>query len=225
MTQYTYDTMVDSANTFIKDVQIELIQRTHNKIPVHTHVETGTVYGQVEALCDRLKPYAVILGASGPTFEKFVSGSPVGSLLHLPFPVLVVPEHVPFHRFQQIVLACDINDLESGLPHSLPLLKELQKRFDAHIDIVTVESGKTWTGEQFYVQAEAWKTRLKDLQPEMHLVHHARVEEGLLDFLADHPADLVIVFPKKHSFLEFHTSQSRKFAKHSNVPVLSLHES
>jgi hypothetical protein len=32
-----------------------------------------------------------------------------------------------------------------------------------------------------------------------------------------------MVFPKKHSFFDFHTSQSRKLAQRSPVPVLSLH--
>ncbi|TDW96689.1 universal stress protein [Dinghuibacter silviterrae] len=216
MTQYAYDMMVDSANTFIKAIQIDLIRRTHNKIPIHTHVETGTVYGQVETLCNRLCPYAVILGASGPSFEKAIGGSPVGSLLHLPFPVLVVPEQVPFHRFQDIVLACDTGDLTSGLPHSLPLLKEWQKRFDAHIHIVTIENGGTAPVEL--------NKALQALHPELHLVHHTRVEEGLFEYLGNHPADLVIVFPKKHRFIEFHSSQSRKLARHSPVPILSLHE-
>jgi nucleotide-binding universal stress UspA family protein len=54
-------------------------------------------------------------------------------------------------------------------------------------------------------------------------VETSRVEEGVLEYLGKHEADLIMVFPKKHSFFDFHTSQSRKLAQHSPVPVLSLH--
>jgi nucleotide-binding universal stress UspA family protein len=54
-------------------------------------------------------------------------------------------------------------------------------------------------------------------------VETSRVEEGVLEYLGHHEADLIMVFPKKHGFFEFHTSQSRKLARHSPVPVLSLH--
>jgi hypothetical protein len=32
-----------------------------------------------------------------------------------------------------------------------------------------------------------------------------------------------MVFPKKHGFFEFHTSQAKKIALHSPVPVMSIH--
>lgn len=224
MTESMYQEMIDSANTYIKALRDELAERTSHAVPVHTTVVLGTVSGQVEALCDQLNPYAVVLGAAGPTITKTLTGSPVAPLLHLPYPVLVIPEDAAFHQFQRIALACDVNDLESGLPHSMPLLKELRHQFHAHIDIVTIENWKTWTEGEYELRAQTWKSRLKALEPELHQVHSTRVEEGIADYLADHPADLVIVFPKKHNALEFHTSQSRKFAKHGHIPVLSLHE-
>jgi len=225
MTQELYNTMVDSAKDLLKKMQADLVQRTHNKITVHTLVEVGTIFGQIKEHCDRLQPIAVILGATGPTWEKFLIGSPVGSLLRLPYPVLVVPENTSFQKFRHIALACDGNDLDSGLLHSIGLLKEFRQRFRAQIDIITVGDWKTWKGESFHLLSQAWKARLKDLDPEIHQIQESRVEEGLLGYLAEHPADLVVVFPKKHRIAEFHTSQSRKFAKHSDIPVLSLHES
>jgi hypothetical protein len=45
----------------------------------------------------------------------------------------------------------------------------------------------------------------------------------VLDYVEDHQADLVLVFPKKHGLLEFHISQARKIALESLVPVMSVH--
>jgi nucleotide-binding universal stress UspA family protein len=224
MTGPMYQEMLEAAETYMQQLQQELTRRTAGAVPVHTSVVIGSVIGQVEVLCDRLHPYAVVLGVTGPTLTKTITGSPVSALLHLAYPVLVLPENAVFHQFQRIALACDVHDLESGLPHSLPLLKTLRQQFHARIDIITIEDWKTWTGEEYFLRSQVWKRRLGELEPEIHQVHTSQVAEGIADYLVEHPADLVIVFPKKHNILELHTSQSRKFARHSSVPVLSLHE-
>jgi len=202
----------------------DLKKYTSDKVSIFTSVAVGNVFSQVEELCQNIHPYAIILGSSGPTFEKFIAGSQIGALLHLPYPVLIVPERETFNSFSRIVLACDSADLASGLPHSLPLIEELRKRFDAQIDVVTVGDNRNTTNEESYLQSISWQDRFKQLQPHLHTIQGKNIEEGLFHFLADNPADLVVVFPKNHNFLEFHTRQSKKIAKHSAIPVMSIHE-
>jgi nucleotide-binding universal stress UspA family protein len=225
MTEYLYQEMLDSANQSLEALRIELGKRTNGKVNISTVLEAGSLPVKIRRLCQQLQPYAVILGASGPSLEKFLSGSPIASLLHtLNYPVFVVPEGVSFTRLRRILLACDTRDLSSGLPRTLPLLKELRDRFGSRFDIVTVETGKEQSQEQVVFQGEGWKEALKELYPEMHVIHSARIQDGVLEYLKENEADLVMVFPKKHGMFEFHVSQSRKLAKSSPIPVLSLHE-
>jgi nucleotide-binding universal stress UspA family protein len=232
MTEYLYQEMVDSANRSLEEFRVELRKRADGKVNIHTVLEAGSLPVKIRQLCEKLQPYAVILGASGPSLEKFLSGSPISSLLHtLHYPVLVVPEGVSFTRLRRVLLACDEGDLGSGLPQSLPLLRELRDRFGSRFDIVTVETSKAAKtpahkedGKQDAARCEAWKESLKELYPEMHVIQSEKIQDGILDYLKDHDADLVMVFPKRHGLFDFHVSQSRKLAKHSPIPVLSLHE-
>ena len=224
MSEDVYGVMLDSANLYLKEMQADLQKYSGNKVPIHISVGVGDVFAQVEQLCQTVHPYAIVLGSSGPTFEKFIAGSRIGALLRLPYPVLVVPERETFHSFRNIVLACDIADLESGLPHSLPLLKELHQSFNASVDVVTVNGNTSTTNEEACQKSKDWQDHLKPLEPRLHMIHGKNIEEGLFHYLEDNAADLVIVFPKKHNFLEFHTRQSKKIAKHSSIPVMSLHE-
>lgn len=224
MTDYIYSEMVDAANTSLQTVQAELHRRTSGRITIHTHLESGNLSSKVKDLCQELGAYAVVLGASGPTLEKFLSGSPVASLLQLPYPVLVVPDTVAFRRFNRVALACDLHDLKTGIPHSLPLLRDLRGYFGTRFDVITVETSAVQNSPHPLCVSEHWRASLRDLYPELHFVTRKRVEEGLIDYLQGQPADLVVVFPKKHDFFEFHASQSRKFAKHSPIPVMSVHE-
>lgn len=224
MTQYLYEDMVESADIALKQLQFELIKRTNNRIKVDISLEAGDVASKVKDLCRELKPYAIVFGSAGPTLEKFLAGSPVGSLLHnLGYPVLVVPETYTFHPFRRILLACELEDIGSGIPNSLPLLRDLRDYFGSRFDIVTVGTQKVLTEELHVLDSVGWKTKLKELYPEIHYVQESKVEDGILDYLAHNDADLILVFPKKHGFLEFHISRSRKVARYSPVPVLSLH--
>jgi nucleotide-binding universal stress UspA family protein len=42
----------------------------------------------------------------------------------------------------------------------------------------------------------------------------------------NHPIDMLIMLPKKHSFFAslFHKSQSKEMAYHSHIPLLALHQ-
>jgi len=224
MTQYLYEEMVESADIALKQLQFELIKRTNHRVKIQIHLDAGGVGAKIKELCRELQPYAIVLGATAPTFEKFLVGSPISSLLHnMDYPVLVVPETYSFHPFRRILLACDLEDIGSGIPYSLPLLKGLREQFGSRFDIVTVGTQNVLTEELHVLDSVGWKTKLKELYPEIHYVQGSKVEDGILDYLAHNDADLILVFPKKHGLLEFHVKQSRKVARHSPVPVLSLH--
>jgi len=179
MTEALYEEMVESSNNSLKELRFELQKHTNNTIRVEIKIEVGSVTGKMKELCQEIQPYAIVLGASGPTFEKFLTGSPVASLLHsLNYPVLVVPEGVSFHQFRRVLLACDLDDIGSGTPMSLPLLKDLQKYFGSKFDIVTVETGAVLSEEQKTFKNEGWKDQLKELFPEIHYVRNSKVEDG-----------------------------------------------
>jgi hypothetical protein len=148
----------------------------------------------------------------------------VTSLLqHLEYPVLVVPEAATFQQFRRILMAFDLEDIGSGLTTCLPLLKELRGHFGSRVDIITVETGKVLSDEATCFESGGWKEQLRDIYPEIHYIRKSKVEDGILEYLGQHQADLVMVFPKKHGFFDFHISQSRRLAQSSPVPVMSLH--
>jgi nucleotide-binding universal stress UspA family protein len=224
MTGDLYQEMIDAANLDLQTLQSELTGRTQQKIKIDYSVESGDISAEVQARCLQLKPYAIVLGATGSTLEKFLVTSPVSSLLrNLDYPILVVPEAAAFHNFRSILLACDLDDIGSGMPNSLPLLKDLRVYFGSRFDIVTVETKRVPGDEVSPFESGGWKDEFKDLHPAIHYIRKPKVEAGILEYLAGNEADLVIVFPKKHGLLDFHISQSRKLAEHSPVPVLSLH--
>ena len=224
MTESVYRDMIEGANLSLKKIQADLTKRTLQRIRIDILVDAGSVTGKVHDLCRQVNAYAIVLGVSGPKLEKFLAGSPVTSLLqHLEYPVLVVPEAATFQQFRRILMAFDLEDIGSGLTTCLPLLKELRGHFGSRVDIITVETRKVLSDEATCFESGGWKEQLRDIYPEIHYIRKSKVEDGILEYLGQHQADLVMVFPKKHGFFDFHISQSRRLAQSSPVPVMSLH--
>ncbi len=215
---------VYSANNSLQQLQAELDQRTGHQVNIVTTLATGSIEAKIKEICQEIKPHVIVLGATGPTLEKFWAGSPVAFLLHdLKDPVLVVPEDATFQPFRRILLACDLEDIGSAIPDLLPLLKNLSASFGCRIDLITVETRKMLTEEQYVFEPGCWKDQLKDLDPHIHYLRKSTVEEGIHEYLSFNDADLIMVFPKNHGLFDFHLSQSRKMAQHNSIPVLSLH--
>lgn len=223
MNEYLYRQMSEAADSGLKGMKIAILEEEPSLVSVTTHLHTGSVAEKVEEWYGALNAELIVMGATAPTIGKFLAGSPVGSLLHLRHPILVVPEHAKYETFRRIVVACDESDVQHGIPHSLPLLRELRELTGATIDIVTVDTGKAPSNEaSCYCGSDP--DSLGVLSPKRHYIRRQSVEDGLQDYLHDGAFNLTVVFPKKHSLLEFHPSRSRRLARHAQTPVLSLPE-
>jgi hypothetical protein len=166
----------------------------------------------------------VVMGGPGGVYERLLGGG--GSLYavrHLPYPVLVVPQGVTFHAIRKIAMACELTELQEGMPVSRAFLRELQELFAAHFDILNVKTGKK-DGDKELFELYHWKESLQDVTPALHFVKAATVEEGVTRYLKEQGVDWLMVFPRRHGLLEFHRSQSKRIVMHCPVPVLSICE-
>ena len=189
----------------------ELRQRTNNKVNVTTEMTNGGVEQNLEDYCRRQQPFVVVMGVSRHFF-------------HLPWPLLVIPENASFSSIKNIVLACDLDDISNGIPGSIAFLNELTSLFNASLDIVNVATGAEQRDGETVFQFDSWQDRLKEIYPRLHFVYNNDISSSIDKYLSEHKADWLMVFPKKHRLLEFHTSNAKRLLRNCAVPVISLHE-
>ena len=223
MNEYLFNEMADSAETGLINLLDDIRKRTGGWIRVQTYLKVGHIAAKVEELFDAINACLIVMGVTGPTMEKLLAGSPVGPLLHLRLPLLVVPEQSAFRPYRMISLACDESDIDQGVPHSLPLLLELRDCFGAAVEVVTVETAESLTDEACgYFTASA--SPLATLNPIRRRLRRHSIDSGLANYLEARAADLAVVFPKRYSLFDFHLSHSRRLARHADIPVLCLPE-
>ena len=220
-----YEALRDSTATQLKELAAELKKRAAGRVSVEIDMELGGVDHKVRKYCESIQPFLVVMGAAGSPPDRFLTGSPTLQVLRrLPYPTLVIPAGAQFARPGRIVLAYDEEDIRSGMPGATGFLRELMELFDATFEAINVTApAEEGQGEVAFVY-EAWALRMRGNYPELHFVHTEKVHKGINEYLKEHPADWLIVFPKKHAFYEFHSSKAKKIVLHSQIPVMSIHE-
>lgn len=220
-----YDSMRDSGYELLTDLQAELTKRTAGKIGITTDLEIGGTEPKIESYCKQIKPFLVVMGATGDTLANVINGSTtVRAIRHLPYPVLVIPVNAKFEAIKEIVVACDKEDIDSGMPDNMAFLRELSELLKARLVVVHVLTDSEESSAEATEEYNVWKKEVAAFNPEMHFVRRPKVEDGINEYLASHEADWLMVFPKSHSLFEFHKSRTKQIVQTCTVPVMSLHE-
>jgi nucleotide-binding universal stress UspA family protein len=224
MPESVFEDLQGNGRQLLDNLSAELSTRTRGKVHIQTDIEIGTVEGEIEKFCTKNDPLMVVMGATGDGLENALTGSSsVRAVRHLPYPVLVVPEHAHLQAIRYIVVACDEEDIRAGLPVATPVLQLMSGMPDLRIEVVHVITGDE-SATEFTLAYNHWKNGLWGLQPALRLLRATNVQQGLNEFLTGCGADLLVVFPKKHALLEFHKSQAKRLVMHCGMPVISVHE-
>ena len=225
MPEYALKEMRETNLSLLKDLAADLLKRTDGKIKVSIDMEIGAIDKKIESFCVYKKTFMVVMGASSHSLQNTLNGSTtIRALRHLPYPLLVIPENAVFQPVKSIVVACDREDIDVGIPTFLSTLREMTQLLGARLELLHVlTTGKEMAAETAG-EYNSWKETAKTMAPELHFIRQSKVEDGILDYLQNHEADWLMVFPKKHFVLEFHNSHSRQIVLTCSLPVMSIQE-
>jgi hypothetical protein len=140
-------------------------------------------------------------------------------------PVLVVPPGFAYKGVKNVAIACDFKNVEQVIP-LVPVQKVLDL-FRPALHIVNINSDIYISLDE---EAQAQKKRLEEMfatyQPEFHFITTYGFHYSLRRFIADNKIDMVLTFPRKHSFFSYLVKGTctRKLVYEAEVPVLAAHE-
>jgi nucleotide-binding universal stress UspA family protein len=140
-------------------------------------------------------------------------------------PVLVIPEGIKFSQIKNVALACDFKDVEKSIP--LIPVKNILGLFNANLHVVNINSEiYVSLNEEDLQQREALKQMFSEFNPEFYFITTFDFHDTLRQFIADQKIDLVLTFPRKHSFINnlIKGNNTKKLVYESSIPVLAAHE-
>jgi nucleotide-binding universal stress UspA family protein len=205
----------------------EVEKITSGSIKVYTEARLGNIADEIENLCEKVKPFAVIMGSKGSTgIEKVLFGSnTLTAIRHLTWPVICIPPGKSFGKgIKKIGFACDFKNIVKTTPADS--IKSFVKEFNAELHVLNVDYHNKQFRPDTPEQSALLHTMLEEVNPVYDFIEHQDIEDGLNEFSEKNNIDILITIPKKHKLLAglFKPSSTKQLVVQSHIPVLCIHE-
>lgn len=208
----------------IKELKAEVQLRTKGKINIETEVGMGSFFNELKQVCERIRPYTVVMGSQGKTAaEHILFGShATHAIRDLDWPVITVPPNALFSSIKKIGLASDLTKVVETTP--IDEIKMLVNDFNAELHILNTGKKEVFSGDVVF-ESGLMQEMTMALKPKFHFIASDNTDEGIIDFVDKNKIDLLIVLPKRHKFLGklIHKSHSKQLVLHSHAPVMAIH--
>lgn len=211
----------------IAHLKAEVEHLTSGSLKVYTETRLGNVADELENLCNKINPFAVVMGTKGASgVERILFGSnTLTAIRHLTWPVICVPPGKNYgNGIKKIGFACDFKDVVKTTPTHY--IVDFVKEFKAELDVLNVDYHNKHFKPETPEQSVLLHTLLEEANPVYHFIEHADIEDGINEFAEKNNLDLIITIPKKHRLLEgvFKPSSTKQLVYQSHVPVMCVHE-
>lgn len=217
--------MMQQAEKDTNEVKKELTLKTNGKLNIQTEVRMGIFFPELKTVCERIKPYAVVMGSQGTTATEHLlfGSSAVYAMKHLMWPLITVPPEATFNLLKKIGLACDFDNVVDSTP--LDEIKMLVNDFNAELHVLNTGKKEVFNPEIVF-ESGVLEEMLVPIKPNYHFITNQNTDEGIMNFVEKNHIDLLVVLPKRHDLLNklIHKSHTKQLVLHSHVPVMALHQ-
>jgi len=137
--------------------------------------------------------------------------------------VLAIPEKVPYKPIKHIAFATDFTEADFA---TMEFLTHMAGKMEAKLSVIHVKTeGGSLEENQMFDWFEE-KTREQNPYPNMDfaLLEHENVQQALNDFFHQNEVGMIALVNRKRQLFErlFHRSLTKKFAYHSDIPLLAF---
>ena len=223
LSNQTNKELQDVLEDFMQE-NVEILQKKFT-IQISSIVKEGPASVVLEEFIEDTETDLTVMGMKGKGKSNSIFGSTTLSLLRKSkVPVLVIPKKAEYRSIETITLASDF-DHETELSN-YNLLKTIAAKSQARLQILNVRkknldlspteiAGKLNTGMAF-----------NEINHQFYTVEDDEVDEGIEDFLDEHPSDLLAMVSRKHNFFKrvFGKIHTRKMVYETEIPLLVLQD-
>lgn len=190
------------------------LKSKHPQLDIKVESRFGNAEDDIIDVAEEIKPLVIIMGshhASG--LERFIFGSTTYSIIRdTKYPVIAVP--VDFTSFETgtVVLAADFES-EHTIPHKR--IADFISAVKATLHVVHVQTGK---------EEQRSLVEFEHLSPVYFTIQNEDVKEGLLRYVEDVKADMLMILPHEHNFMErtFFKLHAEPIINDAKIPVICI---
>ena len=204
--------------------EIELLLENY-RVRVDGYVRSGTAAAIIEEVANEINADLLIMGMKGAEAVDGIFGSAVTSAIrNIQKPLLIIPANAKYRPVKRICFAADFGKWPNE--ENYKTLVSFVQQFNAGLRIFHVENdtGRLGSNE---VSGKIRADLLFDkLDHHFHTVVNNDIEQGIYDFIEQHPADMLVMVAHHHNLFEriFGTIHTKSAAYGTLIPLLVLHD-
>jgi nucleotide-binding universal stress UspA family protein len=206
------------------DFKKMLAPETGESVEIVCQSEFGFLTERIEAVCTETESDLVIMGITGGgKLEEVLIGSNTTHILkHTHVPMIIVPSGAQWKPVEKLGWACDYKEIMKTTPAET--IKKIVNELRAKLIVVHNDPDpKGFDPDKF--KNNVMVTELfHQVHPEFVQVSDDHFAEAMNAFVDNYNVDMLLVVPKKQSWLDslFHPSHTKQLAFHSHVPLICI---
>ena len=220
----------DAGRKAIMELALESVRTEISPI---TSARISLVAEESHRFLDTLEKYVdnnniqlIVMGITGATRlgQIFMGSNTLNLIKRGTVPVIIVPPHAHSESAKNVMLLTDFKDIDNTIP--VQTVKSVLDMFKPRLHIVNVDHEHyVQVTEEYKAERTKLESLLKDYSPEFYFIRLFDFMDAINQFVADNKIDLILTFPRKHSFLSnvFKTTNTTQLAYHSHVPIVAIH--
>lgn len=223
------DAEEDASRKAIVEMALESVRTELSSI---TGAQITCVAEESNRFLDTLEAYVkknniqlIIMGLTGstPLVQVFMGSNALNIVKRAIAPVIIVPEYTHSRSAKNVLLLTDFKDIDNTIP--IDTVKSVLDLFHPRLFIVNVDHEHyVQVTDEYKTERTKLEAKLQEYNPEFFFIRLFDFVEATNQFVADNHIDLILTFPRKHSFLSniFKTTNTTKLAYHSHVPIVAI---
>lgn len=230
-----YDTQIILYHLYVHDREQEEIMQNLEKVKdtlqygcaarIKTIAEKGTGLVHSLALLINREDASLVVMSVSDRLKFFEDSYSLQMMNESKCPVLVIPYGYMYNEVRTVALASDFHEVTRTIP--LERVKKVLDIFQPELHIIHVNPEiYVSLSEELLAQRAELAEMFREYNPEFHFITTSNFSESLDQFIADEKIDLVLIFPKKHSFLNslIKETNTKKLVYKNSIPVLAAHD-
>ncbi|MBU3744098.1 MAG: hypothetical protein FGM61_06035 [Sediminibacterium sp.] len=216
-----------------EDQLYKVKQEMLSNINPDLHIESLCVHevfsDDLTGVCRQTNTHWIVMGITGggKLKERLVGSHTLKVSRNTDNLVMIVPPDARFTGIKKIMLLTDYEQVDAFTPFDV--IHQLMIGTKAQLEVVHIEdsvAAKEQHGKIIATGSEKMHEHLLKYMPHYYTVYNTSFEQAVDDVVRQHSIDLIVVIPKKISFIDrmLHASHTDLLAFHSHVPVLVAHK-
>jgi nucleotide-binding universal stress UspA family protein len=216
-----HERLIEENRALIED-QIQFLSKK-SLVTMEGFVAEGSPFNIIQEIALEKDADLIIMGMKGKGKSNSIFGSTTNTVIRKSsFPVLVIPEATSYQSIDKITFASDFNP-ETEMDR-YALLENIAQKYNSFIQVLNVQKDEIVLSDNEVIGKMKTHFAFTYLNHDFTIIEDDNVVEGIIDYLKENRADLLVMMAQKHSLIErlFGEIYTTEMSRQTKIPLLVL---